>query len=117
MGRLFLIDLEGDFYSCKYCNMPLALANDVISESFYFRRGKAYLFNNVVNVTFGDEHSRFMITGRYTIVEIFCVKCGSNVGWKYVSTQRQTEQYKVGKFILKRFMVLGPDGSTYVPPV
>lgn len=39
-----------------------------------------------VNVTEGEEEERVMITGLHTVVDIFCVGCGSLVGWKYVST-------------------------------
>ena len=34
MGRLFLINLEGDFYSCKHCRTHFALEDDVISRVF-----------------------------------------------------------------------------------
>jgi len=26
-----------------------------------------------------------MMTGKHTVADIFCVSCGSIVGWKYVS--------------------------------
>lgn len=38
-----------------------------------------------VNVTVGDREERMMMTGLHTVADIFCVGCGSNVGWKYVS--------------------------------
>ncbi|KAI9083750.1 hypothetical protein K1719_034218 [Acacia pycnantha] len=98
-----LINLEGVFYSCKHCNTSLAHASEfILEESFRGRHGMTYLFHNVVNVTFGEEKEGEMMGGLHTVVDIFCVKCGSNVGWKLLSAQQQTEQYKVGKFILKR---------------
>ena len=42
------------------------------------------LLNDSVNITIGEKESRMMITGLYTVVDIFCVTCGSIVGWKYV---------------------------------
>ncbi|KAM7531976.1 hypothetical protein LguiB_035386 [Lonicera macranthoides] len=54
-----------------------------------------------------------MMTGMHTVVDIFCVGCGSIVGWKYESAHEKSQKYKEGKFILERFKVLGPDGSTY----
>ncbi|KAE8662341.1 Protein yippee-like [Hibiscus syriacus] len=54
-----------------------------------------------------------MMTGMHTVVDIFCVGCGSIVGWKYESAHEKTQKYKEGKFILERFKVLGPDGSNY----
>ncbi|KAK4253243.1 hypothetical protein QN277_010570 [Acacia crassicarpa] len=115
MGRLFLINLEGNIYSCKCCHTPLALLDDIISKSFNCRHGKAYLFNDVVNVTIGEKEERMMITGLHTVVDIFCVTCGSIVGWKYEVAHEKSEEYKVGKFILERFKVVGPDGSGYLP--
>ncbi|KAL3825167.1 hypothetical protein ACJIZ3_021196 [Penstemon smallii] len=113
MGRLFLIDLEESTYTCKHCETHLALARDVISKSFTSRHGKAYLFDNVVNVTVGEKEDRMMITGVHTVVDIFCVGCGSILGWKYEAAHDKSQKYKEGKFILERFKVLGPDGSSY----
>lgn len=37
-----------------------------------------------VNVNVGEKEERMMMTGMHTVVDIFCVGCGSIVGWKYV---------------------------------
>jgi hypothetical protein len=37
-----------------------------------------------VNVTPGVKEDRMMMTGMHTVSDIFCVGCGSIVGWKYV---------------------------------
>ena len=42
------------------------------------------LFNRV-NVSSGENEDRMMMTGLHTVADIFCVGCGSIVGWKYVS--------------------------------
>ncbi|XP_073276720.1 protein yippee-like At3g08990 [Primulina huaijiensis] len=114
MGKVFLIFLEGNLYSCKYCQSHLGLAKDILSKSFHCKHGKAYLFDNVVNVNVGEKEDRLMMTGIHTVVDIFCVGCGSIVGWKYEAAQDKNQKYKEGKFILERFKVLGPDGSEYV---
>ncbi|PQM37906.1 protein yippee-like [Prunus yedoensis var. nudiflora] len=113
MGRLFAISLEGNVYSCKHCKTHLALVDDIFSKSFHSRHGKAYLFRNVVNVTLGEKEERIMITGLHTVADIFCVSCGSMVGWRYEAAQEKSQKYKEGKFILERFQILGPDGSNY----
>ncbi|XP_060176415.1 protein yippee-like [Lycium barbarum] len=113
MGRLFVITLEGNSYKCKHCQTHLALADHIISKSFHCSHGKAYLFDNVVNVTVGEKEERLMMTGMHTVVDIFCVGCGSIVGWKYEAAHDKTQKYKEGKFILERFKVAGPDGSLY----
>nr|XP_019706341.1 protein yippee-like isoform X1 [Elaeis guineensis]XP_019706342.1 protein yippee-like isoform X1 [Elaeis guineensis]XP_019706343.1 protein yippee-like isoform X1 [Elaeis guineensis] len=142
MGRLFLIHLEGKIYSCKHCQTHLALYTDIMSKSFHCRHGKAYLFHKVfkapnllaftefqlvyrechlsflqicnrVNVTVGLKEDRMMMTGLHTVSDIFCVGCGSIVGWKYDAAHDKNQKYKEGKFILERFKVSGPDGSHY----
>ncbi|XP_075510232.1 protein yippee-like At3g08990 [Primulina tabacum] len=111
MGLIYLISLEGKAYSCKQCQTHLALYSDVISKAFLCKNGKAYLFDKVVNVTVGEKEERVMITGLHTVVDVFCVGCGSIVGWKYEVTCEKNQKYKEGKFIIERFKVLGPDGT------
>ncbi|PHT37720.1 Protein yippee-like, partial [Capsicum baccatum] len=101
--------------------------------TFQCRHGRAYLFDRVVNVTLGEKEERMMLTGMHTVVDIFCVGCGSIVGWKYEAAQEKGQKYKEGKFILEsfnqifaqmhtelfwfflpsRFKILSPDGSSY----
>ncbi|XP_074582056.1 protein yippee-like [Curcuma longa] len=113
MGRLFLVSLEGKFYSCKHCQTHLALSNDILSRAFHCKHGKAYLFNNVVNVSVGLEDDRMMTTGLHTVSDVFCIGCGSIVGWKYEVAHEKTQKYKEGKIVLERFKLTGPDGSRY----
>nr|XP_019706344.1 protein yippee-like isoform X2 [Elaeis guineensis] len=68
---------------------------------------------NRVNVTVGLKEDRMMMTGLHTVSDIFCVGCGSIVGWKYDAAHDKNQKYKEGKFILERFKVSGPDGSHY----
>lgn len=37
-----------------------------------------------VNVSAGELEDRQMLTGMHTVADIFCIGCGSIVGWKYV---------------------------------
>ncbi|KAL9231433.1 hypothetical protein vseg_006664 [Gypsophila vaccaria] len=113
MGRLFVVNLEGKIYSCKHCRTHLALTEDVVSKSFHCRHGKAYLFNKVVNVTVGEADDRLMMTGMHTVADIFCVGCGSIVGWTYETAHEKSQKYKEGKSVLERYKVFGPDGSNY----
>ncbi|KAF2288541.1 hypothetical protein GH714_008309 [Hevea brasiliensis] len=55
-----------------------------------------------------------MMTGMHTVVDIFCVGCGSILGWKYEYAHEKAQKYKEGKFILERYKILGPDGSNYM---
>ncbi|XP_077238708.1 protein yippee-like isoform X2 [Tasmannia lanceolata] len=66
-----------------------------------------------VNVFVGPKEERMMITGMHTVADIFCICCGSIVGWKYEAAHERSQKYKEGKFILERFKVSGPDGTNY----
>ena len=46
----------------------------------------SFLMHNIVNITLGEKEERMMMTGMHTVVDIFCVGCGSIAGWKYVRT-------------------------------
>ncbi|KAI4385656.1 hypothetical protein MLD38_003652 [Melastoma candidum] len=113
MGRVFVVTLEGKIYSCKYCKTHLAVCEDIVSKSFQSRHGKAYLFNKVANVTVGTTEVRMMMTGLHTVADIFCVSCGSIVGWKYETAHDKSQKYKEGKSVLEREKISGPDGSYY----
>ncbi|EOY17828.1 Yippee family zinc-binding protein, putative isoform 5 [Theobroma cacao] len=106
MGRLFVVNLEGKVYSCKHCKTHLALCEDIVSKSFHCRHGKAYLFSKVVNVSSGEKEDRHMMTGLHTVADIFCVGCGSIVGWKYETAHDKNQKYKEGKSVLERSLVL-----------
>ncbi|KAJ8755107.1 hypothetical protein K2173_016851 [Erythroxylum novogranatense] len=108
MGRLFVVELEGRPYRCKFCDTHLALPDDLVSKAFHCRRGKAYLFNKAVNTTVGVLEERMMLSGIHTVADIFCCSCGQNVGWKYiviltqVAAEEKSQKYKEGKFVLER---------------
>ncbi|OIW07462.1 hypothetical protein TanjilG_24324 [Lupinus angustifolius] len=97
-------------------NRSIGIILTCFAQSFHCRHGKAYLVEKVVNVTLGEKEERMMITGMHTVVDIFCVFCGSIIGWKYEAAHEKTQEYKEGKFIIERCKVLGPDGSLYLPP-
>ncbi|KAG5022697.1 hypothetical protein JHK82_018608 [Glycine max] len=42
MGRLFLINLEGNFYSCKHCQTHFALEDDIISKEAAHEKTQKY---------------------------------------------------------------------------
>ncbi|XP_057475404.1 protein yippee-like [Actinidia eriantha] len=113
MGRVFVVTLEGKIYSCKHCRTHLALSDHIVSKSFLCRHGKAYLFRKVSNVTVGETEERMMMTGMHVVADIFCVGCGSIVGWKYEMAHEKSQKYKEGKSVLERFKILGPDESNY----
>ncbi|ERM93741.1 protein yippee-like At5g53940 isoform X2 [Amborella trichopoda] len=115
MGRVYVLELDGKVYRCRYCKSHLALAKDLASKDFHCRQGKAYLFHNVVNVNIGDLEERLMTSGMHTVADIFCSCCGQIVGWKYEAAHEKTQKYKEGKFILERGRIVnGIDSEFYL---
>ncbi|PHT43821.1 Protein yippee-like [Capsicum baccatum] len=115
MGRIFVVDLEGRSYNCKFCKTQFALADDIVSKNFHCRRGKAYLFSNVVNITYGPREERMMLSGTHTVADIFCCRCGQIAGWKYEVAHEKSQKYKEGKFVLERGRIIdGGDSEFYI---
>lgn len=113
MGRLFLVELEGRAYDCRFCKTQLALASDLVSKAFYCCRGKAYLFSKVANITVGASEERSMLSGMHTVADIFCCCCGQIVGWKYESAHEKSQKYKEGKFVLERGRIIDEAGAEF----
>ncbi|KAH7290603.1 hypothetical protein KP509_30G056900 [Ceratopteris richardii] len=105
MGRVYLVYLNGKIYSCRFCHSHLANFGDLVSRGFQCKKGKAYLFDSVVNVSTGPMEDRTMTTGLHTVSDIYCNSCRQVVGWKYEKAYERSQKYKEGKFILERARV------------
>ncbi|KAE8727002.1 Protein yippee-like [Hibiscus syriacus] len=88
-------------YRCSNCRNPLALVEDLLSKNFIAKSGKAYMFRHAMNVVLGPKYDTQMITGRYTVADVFCSKCNERLGWKYVQSYDMKNRYKEGTFILE----------------
>ncbi|ELR16401.1 Yippee putative zincbinding protein [Acanthamoeba castellanii str. Neff] len=103
MGKVFKTYLSGSVvYTCSRCNSHLARADEIVSKAFQGRHGQAYLFSSVVNVSTGPREDRILLTGLHTVADISCNDCHSVVGWKYEEAVEESQQYKVGKYILEK---------------
>ncbi|PNX95112.1 hypothetical protein L195_g018302 [Trifolium pratense] len=114
MGRIFVVELEGRSYRCKFCKTHLALADDLISRLLKRIIAGALLHcgcatsshglnvTSIVNTTIGTPEERVMLSGLHTVADIFCCCCGQIVGWKYESAHEKSQKYKEGKFVLER---------------
>ena len=50
-------------YCCSCCHAHLADHKAIISKAFQGRHGRAYLFDNVINVSPGPSENRLLLTG------------------------------------------------------
>jgi len=107
MGRLYTVQLNGTrIWVCSTCNVHLSLHEEIISKQFQGRHGKAYLFNNVVNVCAGKREDRKLITGLHTVADIHCNSCYTVLGWKYEHAFEDSQKYKEGKFIIEKALMV-----------
>ncbi|KAE8699828.1 Protein yippee-like [Hibiscus syriacus] len=88
-------------YRCSSCRNPLALVQDLLSTNYIAKSGKAYMFQHAMNVVLGPKYDKQLMTGRFSIADIFCSKCGEELGWKYVEAYDIKNRFKEGKFILE----------------
>ncbi|EME28025.1 Protein yippee-like 3 [Galdieria sulphuraria] len=103
MGRLFKTYLSGStIYCCSTCKCHLAVHEDIMSKQFQGRHGRAYLFNNVVNISLGPKEERVLITGLHTVADIYCNVCHTVIGWKYLEAYEESQRYKENKYIVER---------------
>jgi hypothetical protein len=73
--------------------------------SHYFVQGKtgpAYMFAHAMNIIVGQKEDRKLITGLFTVADIYCSNCGETLGWKYVRAYDDRQKFKEGRFIIER---------------
>ncbi|CAF2106293.1 unnamed protein product, partial [Brassica napus] len=67
------------------------------------------------NVYAEKKEDRMMMTGLHTVADIYFVKCGSYVGWRYIRRKHskfdfeKNQQYKEGKSIHERIAIHNKD--------
>ncbi|CAI2374734.1 unnamed protein product [Moneuplotes crassus] len=92
-------------YKCLSCKAHLSAVDSVVSKEFKGSTGVAYLIEDVVNTFDGTSEERELMSGVHVVCDIFCVKCYSYVGWRYLKAYREDQKYKEGKFILERALL------------
>ncbi|OEU21086.1 yippee-domain-containing protein [Fragilariopsis cylindrus CCMP1102] len=98
-----MVYLDGpQIYTCAQCRTHLTSHDEIISKSFHGRHGRAYLFDDCVNVTIGPAEDRILITGLHSVCDIFCKRCKNLVGWTYYRAYEDSQKYKEGKFIVEK---------------
>ena len=103
MGRTFFRTLnESNVYACKDCGCHFTSSSALISKSFNGMTGQAFLFDAVVNIREGQVRDKQLRTGMHSICSVFCIGCGTEIGWKYHHAYKVSEKYKVKKTILEK---------------
>jgi len=89
------------------CVCVIMCHNNMLAQLYfcYFIQGKsgpAFLFSHAMNIIVGQKEDRQLITGLYTIADIYCCNCGEVLGWKYLRSYDVRHKSKEGKFIIER---------------
>ncbi|PRP80507.1 hypothetical protein PROFUN_11820 [Planoprotostelium fungivorum] len=120
MGRLFQRTLSGVIWTCNSCGYHLANTEERISKDYTGRHGKAFLFNEVVNVMNGSSEERWVLLTRNSqLIQSDQIDEHRKAGNTRVKTtfssvltsqqqssKSESQKFKVGKFILERGLIV-----------
>ena len=59
------------------------------------------MFSHAMNIIVGQKGDRQLLTGLFSVADIYCSNCGEVLGWKYVKAYNENQRFKEGKFILE----------------
>lgn len=109
-----MVYLDGPrIYTCGECRTHLTSHDEIISKSFHGRNGRAYLFDQCVNITVGPPEDRRLITGLHSVCDIFCKRCETLIGWSYTKAYEPSQKYKEGKFIIEKIHLHMEESDCY----
>lgn len=119
MGLYYRTYLEGPsaVYGCFDCGTHLATSESIISRQFQGQHGQAFLFDKVVNISFGKAEDRDMTTGLHRVRDISCIQCSKMLGWTYVKAYNAENRYKEGKFILEKKLLKDLSTKVYTESI
>ncbi|KAK4408843.1 protein yippee-like [Sesamum angolense] len=91
MGRLFLREFDQpspDYLMCKSCQTPIALPEDFYCFTPDEQVGVYGLVfhdrdRRIINVIV-DKAVQHRQVGADKVADIYCIKCGDTLGWKYI---------------------------------
>lgn len=47
-----------------------------------------------------------MMTGVFSVADIYCSNCGQELGWKYIRAYDPRQMFKEGRFIIERAKIV-----------
>jgi hypothetical protein len=96
-----------------HTHLYLSLSLSSLNNFLYI--GRAYLFDQCVNITHGPAEDRILITGLHSVSDIYCKRCNTLIGWTYNKAYESSQKYKERKYIIEKIYLHldGSDGSVY----
>ncbi|XP_057956106.1 uncharacterized protein LOC131149567 [Malania oleifera] len=117
MGRLFLVEYDQtpdtQFYSCRACRTPIALADQLLYQDESERR-PVRVFNNVVNVIIDDPARYEEVACGGIVAGVYCTKCNIPLGRKIVKLPKYTTKVAEGNVTMNMTKLLLWDGHQFL---
>lgn len=66
------------------------------------KTGQAFMFSHARNIIAGQKHDKELMTGLFSIADIYCSNCGEELGWKYIRAYEDRQKFKEGRFIIEK---------------
>ena len=92
-------------YGCGFCGAHLCTGDDIVSENFRGRHGKAFLVSRCENSYYGHQEEKRLMTGLHRVRDVFCANCDQYVGWGYDFAVDEREMYKMQRFVLVQKLI------------
>ncbi|KAG5498850.1 hypothetical protein JKF63_03139 [Porcisia hertigi] len=94
-------------FGCAFCGAHFCVAEDVVSDNFRGRHGKALLVSRCENSYFGHQEEKQLMTGLHRVRDVFCSNCDKYVGWGYDFAVDEREMYKMQRFVIEHQLIRG----------
>ncbi|KAM7054766.1 LOW QUALITY PROTEIN: protein yippee-like 5 [Molossus nigricans] len=115
MGRIFL-HYVGSTHLFSSCDTILT-SSELISPQFTGATGRAFLFNEAVNLQHNEVQDQVMLTGHHMVRDVSCKNCNSKLRWIYEFATEDSQCNKEGCVILEHALVRESEGfEEHVPP-
>lgn len=103
--RLSAPDGDEGGFGCGFCGAHLCINDDVVSDNFRGRHGKAFLVSRCENSYYGRQEEKQLMTGLHRVRDVFCANCDQYIGWGYDFAVDEREMYKMQRFVLERLLI------------
>ncbi|KAL7115579.1 hypothetical protein ACP275_04G191200 [Erythranthe tilingii] len=118
--------VDTKYFQCEACNTHIALAEDI----YFFIPGERIIehgmvFHKLANVRI-DEPINHHQLGRHTVADIYCIRCGNKLGWKYIKVcglhihhhagSNYTLRDNMMKLLMSKLLQMSSPGLDYTAP-
>jgi hypothetical protein len=59
-----------------------------------------------MNIKVGQKEDRQLMTGLYTVADVYCCECNEVLGFKYERAYEETQKYKERKYFIEESKIV-----------